>query len=328
MKQPLISIIIPIYKVEAYLDRCVQSVADQTYRNLEIILVDDGSPDRCPDICDSWSEKDSRIRVIHKENGGLSDARNAGIRAATGELIGFVDGDDYISGEMYEILYDRILADGSDIAACGVNMIWEDSGKTRLMTKEGTVVLNHEDAMRACIDETWLIPPVWNKLYRKELVNDLFFPVGKYHEDVFWTWKAIAKAESVSFTGEPCYYYVQRAASIMGEKYSLKRLDAIEAKIERLDYLRANEKDNHELLADAEINLIFSCLYHGQLALRSCTKSDYLTVMNYLNQVLRKNDFINVKYKKLKLTHSAWLKFAMINIRIACRLRNSLNIGI
>ena len=185
MKQPLISIIIPIYKVEAYLDRCVQSVADQTYRNLEIILVDDGSPDRCPDICDSWSEKDSRIRVIHKENGGLSDARNAGIRAATGELIGFVDGDDYISGEMYEILYDRILADGSDIAACGVNMIWEDSGKTRLMTKEGTVVLNHEDAMRACIDETWLIPPVWNKLYRKELVNDLFFPVGKYHEDVF-----------------------------------------------------------------------------------------------------------------------------------------------
>ena len=154
MDAPLISVIVPVYKVEAYLDRCVQSIVDQTYRNLEIILVDDGSPDNCPAMCDAWAEKDSRIRVIHKENGGLSDARNAGMAVTAGEFVGFVDSDDSIAPEMYQMLLERMNADGSDIAACGVEMVFEDGSPARLLTKSGNCILNRDAAMEAVIRES------------------------------------------------------------------------------------------------------------------------------------------------------------------------------
>ena len=139
----LISIVVPVYKVEPYLDKCVSSIVNQTYKNLEIILVDDGSPDNCPVMCDAWAEKDNRIRVIHKPNGGLSDARNAGMSAATGELIAFVDSDDWIAPDMYEKLYHRLTEDGSDIAACGVQMVWEDNTPPRMLTRPGSLSLIH-----------------------------------------------------------------------------------------------------------------------------------------------------------------------------------------
>ena len=119
----LISVIVPVYRTEAYLDRCIESIVDQTYTNLEIILVDDGSPDRCPQMCDEWARRDTRIRVIHKKNGGLSDARNAGMAAATGEYIGFVDSDDWIKPDMFRLLYEKMEQMQSDIAACGVEMV-------------------------------------------------------------------------------------------------------------------------------------------------------------------------------------------------------------
>ena len=142
-----ISVIVPVYKVEAYLDKCISSIANQTYRNLEIILVDDGSPDNCPAMCDTWAEKDSRIRVIHKTNGGLSDARNAGMAIATGELMTFVDSDDWIAPDMCEHLYQRLAGDNSDIATCGVQMVWEDKTPSRTLTRESSCVLNQEEAM-------------------------------------------------------------------------------------------------------------------------------------------------------------------------------------
>ena len=129
-----ISVIVPVYKVEPYLDRCVQSVVNQTYPNLEIILVDDGSPDQCPVMCDTWAKKDPRIRVIHKKNGGLSDARNAGMAAASGEYISFVDSDDWIAPEMLERLVKALERDDSDIAACAVEMVWEDGRENKTLT--------------------------------------------------------------------------------------------------------------------------------------------------------------------------------------------------
>ena len=168
MENPKISVIVPVYKVEAYLDKCVRSIMDQTYRNLEIILVDDGSPDDCPAMCDAWAEKDSRIRVIHKENGGLSDARNAGMAVATGEYIGFIDSDDYIAPDMYRLLLERMTADGSDIAACGVEMVFEDGTPPRMLTPTGSHVLDNGQAMEAIIREDLLKQPVWYKLYRTD----------------------------------------------------------------------------------------------------------------------------------------------------------------
>ena len=144
MSQPLISVIVPIYKVEEYLDRCVESLINQTYKNLEIILVDDGSPDNCPQMCEAWAQKDSRIKVVHKENGGLSDARNAGFEVATGDIISFIDSDDWIEPEMFETMLSQMEKDDSDIVSCGVNWVEENGSVIRTVTVSEDSVLEYD----------------------------------------------------------------------------------------------------------------------------------------------------------------------------------------
>ena len=325
MEAPLISVIVPVYNVEAYLDRCVQSIADQTYRNLEIILVDDGSPDNCGAMCDAWAEKDSRIRVIHKENGGLSDARNAGMAAASGEYLGFVDSDDYIAPEMYQLLYTHICENACDISACGVELVYEDGTEPRMLTGPGSRVLNRSGAMEAMIRESWLKQPVWYKLYRADRVRDLLFPVGKYHEDVFWSWQAVAAADRVAVFDTPCYFYVQRSGSIMGEGYSLKRLDAVEAKLQRQTWL---EERFPELAEEGRINLLFTCLYHGQMALKHLHGEEKRKAMTVLKAVV--SDFsalCGTQKNPLSLTRRCWLAMAAVSFPLTCRLRNLLGIG-
>ena len=157
----MISVIVPVYKVEPYLDRCVKSVVDQTFSDLEIILVDDGSPDNCPAMCDAWAARDSRVRVIHKPNGGLSDARNTGMAAATGEYISFVDSDDWIAAEMLERLIQALERDQSDIAACAVEMVWEDGTPSELLTVQTNCILDRHEAQKALLEESLLKQPVW-----------------------------------------------------------------------------------------------------------------------------------------------------------------------
>ena len=325
MTDPLISIIVPVYKVEKYLNRCVKSIVDQTYENLEIILVDDGSPDNCPAICDAWSERDSRIQVIHKENGGLSDARNAGIKVSSGELIGFVDSDDWLSIDMYQYLYEAMKADNSNIAACGVEMVWEDGTPSRMLTKVGSRVLSKEEAMRAIIEESWLKQPVWYKLYKIELVRDIPFPIGKYHEDVFWSYRVIGRANQVSVIDHTGYYYWQRSGSIMGEKYSVKRLDAIEALENRQVYL---ENNFPELTSTARCSLWFSCMYQGQKTLREMPRAEQIDVMQYLSNVVRRNAFSWQSLNKLKPKEIIWISLARVSLKVACRIRNVFGVGL
>lgn len=318
----MISVIVPIYKVEAYLDRCVQSIVNQTYQNLEIILVDDGSPDNCGAMCDAWAEKDERIKVIHKQNGGLSDARNAGMASANGAYIGFIDSDDYIAPEMYRLLMDRMDADRSDIAACGVEMVFEDGSAPKRLTSEGCCVLDRDSAMEAVIKETWLKQPVWYKLYKTDLVLNIPFPVGKYHEDVFWTWQAVARAGRVSVLDVPCYYYVQRNGSIMAERYSLRRLDAIEAKQQRLSFL----EDAYPTLAEyARKDLLFSCMYHGQLAMRDLDESNRNIALSRLKSIVKE---CRGGIGEMPVMHKCWLLLANCNFAFCCWLRNQLDIGV
>ena len=326
MGTPLISVIVPVYKVEAYLDRCVQSIVDQTFHNLEIILVDDGSPDNCPAICDAWTEKDSRIKVIHKKNGGLSDARNAGMAIATGELMGFVDSDDWIVPDMYQHLHDLLDADGSDIAACGVEMVWEDGTPSRILTKSGCCVLDQEEAMRAIIEESWLKQPVWYKLYKTALIRDIPFPVGKYHEDVFWSYQAVARAQKVSVSDKTGYYYFQRSGSIMGEAYSLKRLDAVEAKRQRLTFV---QEAFPQFATTAQLDLFFTCLYHGQLSEKYLSHENQKKAFRILKDTigvcprLKQSDMNNISF-----THRCWIRIANLSVPFACWLRNKIRIGI
>ena len=177
MNQPLISVIVPIYKVEEYLDRCVESIVNQTYKSLEIILVDDGSPDNCPQMCDSWAGKDNRIKVVHKENGGLSDARNAGMPFATGEIISFIDSDDWIEFDMFEKMLNRMQADNSDMVSCGVKWVEEDGSLIRDVTSEDEV-LDTTVAMKTLLNDSKLKQHVWNKIYKHNLIKDIPFEKG------------------------------------------------------------------------------------------------------------------------------------------------------
>ena len=317
-----ISVIVPVYKVEAYLDKCVSSIVNQTYTNLEIILVDDGSPDNCPAMCDAWAEKDSRIRVIHKTNGGLSDARNAGMAVATGELMAFVDSDDWIVPDMYEYLYQRLTEDNSDIAACGVQMVWESKTPSRMLTRAGNCVLNQEEAMRAIIEESWLKQPVWYKLYKTDLIRDILFPKGKCHEDVFWSYQAVGSAKKVSVSDHVGYYYLQRGGSIMGAGYSLKRLDAVEAKVRRCAYIQ----ERFPALSPLAVkDLWLTCIYHGQLALWNLDEKAVAQAMAFLQSVLKSNP---VATDGCTWKERIWLRMARLDLQMTCRLRTCLHIGL
>ena len=232
----LISVIVPVYQVEEYLDRCVQSIVDQTYTNLEIILVDDGSPDRCPQMCDEWAKRDSRIRVIHKENGGLSDARNAGMQAASGTYIAFVDSDDWVSERYIERLNQAIGHTGAKMAACGVRFVDDEIQNVGLRGEDPTFqVLSAEQALS---EQGWnrIRAVAWNKLYHRSLLEGEEYPVGKYHEDEFFTYRIVDKAGRVAFVEDELYCYYQRPGSIMHE-FTMKRLDALEAYMQRLHLL-------------------------------------------------------------------------------------------
>lgn len=325
MDTPKISVIVPVYQVEAYLDDCVCSIVGQSYQNLEILLVDDGSPDRCGAMCDAWAERDSRIRVIHKENGGLSDARNAGMAVATGELMGFVDSDDTIHPDMYRLLYESMVENDSDLSACGVEMVWEDGSPPRSLTRSGCRVMETEAAMQALLEESWLKQPVYYKLYKAALIRDIPFPVGKYHEDVFWSYQAVARAQKVSVSDKVCYYYTQRSNSIMGEGYSLKRLDAIEAYCRRIEFVR---QVYPALEKEALISLWASCLYNGQMALRFLQQQEEKSqVFSYLQKQIKQYPISCAYYRGQKLTRRIWFSIAKVSVRGACVVRNYLNIG-
>ncbi len=321
----LISVIVPVYKVEPFLDRCVKSILSQTYTNLEVILVDDGSPDNCPAMCDDWKNRDNRIKVIHKKNGGLSEARNVGMSMAVGEFISFVDSDDWIASEMLSHLINAIIKDNSDIAACSVEMIWENKTQRKLMTAKTNCVLNSLEAQKALIDESLLKHPVWYKLYRKDVIKDIPFRVGKYHEDVFWSYLVIGNSTRVSIVDYVGYFYTQRLDSIMGESYSIKRLDALEAYEERAIYMKVHFP---ELEVKAKTAVLNACIYNGQMALRYLPLETRKQVFNTLNQIIRKNDLRLWDIPDRKFTHLLWMILAKVSLKNTCKIKNTLGIGL
>ena len=324
MKLPTISIIIPVYNVEGYIDRCIKSVLNQRYENIEVILVDDGSPDNCPKICEEWAKLDNRIKVIHKKNGGLSDARNEGLKIATGELIGFVDSDDWISSEMYTILYEQMVKNDSDISACGVEKVWENKKEKERLTPLGSYVLNKEEAMKAIIDESLLKQPVWYKLYKRKVIQNVSFPVGKCHEDVFWTYQIIGNASKVSIIDTPCYFYYQRKGSIMSDAYSLKRLDSIEAKVNRVNYIKKELPLLYEL---SKRNLWFSCIYSMQMSLQYLDSESFSIAKNIIKKIITNNNY-KPKTKGISFKEKIWIILSRISFTNTCRLRNVLKVGI
>jgi glycosyltransferase involved in cell wall biosynthesis len=248
---PKISVIIPVYKVEEYLRKCLDSVLAQTFQDYELILVDDGSPDNCGKICDEYALKDSRIRVIHKQNGGLSDARNAAMDIITGEYISFIDSDDYVLPTHLEELYSALIETDSDLAIGNITSVSEDklnpkfycpaTGRTVL---EGLSVFN-----------TLNQPCAWAKLYKKFIFDDIRFPFQKLYEDTFIYHEILSKVSRGVLTGKNTYFYLIRSGSILHQEYRLAFtdiIDAVEARIKKLEELGLND------LADQNREFIYS----------------------------------------------------------------------
>ena len=280
----LISIVVPVYNVESYFDRCVKSIVDQTYENLEIILVDDGSPDNCPAICDSWAERDSRIKVIHKTNGGLSDARNAGMSVASGDYIAFVDSDDWIHHRFLELLLSALVNSGAQLAACDVketdSLLESDSLDENLHFSVHTA----EEAMSSLGRGERFRAVAWNKLYKKELLQNETFPVGKLHEDEFFTYRIIDKCTKLAYVNIPLYYYFQRTGSLMSES-SIRHIDALEAYCERQAFFRVKYPS---LYLQDKIMICTTCLsLYGDLLTDSSYESNEAKarIKQYRNQI-------------------------------------------
>lgn len=213
MKEPLISVIVPVYGVEKYLTKCVQSLINQTYKNLEIILVDDGSLDNSGALCDELSKTDTRIKVIHRPNGGLSAARNDGLAIASGELLGFVDSDDYIDNDMYQYLYSLLSKYGADIAVCAFRKFSEESGLLQKENAEEITSYSNKQAMKLLLEDELIGSHPCNKLFKRSAFDGLKFPEGRVYEDIALMHRVFAQADTVVCSTKMKYNYLIRGNS-------------------------------------------------------------------------------------------------------------------
>lgn len=259
-RKPCISIIIPIYNIYEYLEECLERVVNQSYTNLDILLIDDGSTDGCGNICDNYAAKDDRIRVFHVKNGGLSKARNIGLSKAIGDYIAFVDGDDYVSLKMYERLIDVALENNCDVVECKYyhnNQVPKDM-KSVAKVEHGKEVLERQ------IDSRYLFPnvAVWNKIYRAEIVKDLSFPEGKIHEDYLFQCCVLLRTQTYGFIDEELYCYRIREGSITHQKFNLREFDKLSIYKERTAYLiLQGELSLADLAREEEFIILFSLFW-------------------------------------------------------------------
>lgn len=236
MEKKVISVIIPVYNVEPYLRQCVDSVLNQTYRNLEIFLVDDGSTDNCSILCDQIAKIDPRVKVIHKENGGLSDARNAALDICTGEYVAFVDSDDYVEKDYIETLYTLLVDFDVDISVCSYYNLIDDIASP---AEEQRIVEKYtkEQIIKFILTERLVSTTAWGKLFRRKLFCEVRFPKGRIYEDLFTTWKLVDQVDFVACTTIPKYYYRKNPYSIMNSKFSSKNVDILDAHYSLMDYV-------------------------------------------------------------------------------------------
>lgn len=310
-----ISVIVPVYNVEKYLRQCVQCIIEQTYEKLEIILVDDGSTDSCHKLCDDYALQDSRIRVVHKKNGGLSDARNVGIAVSSGEYIALIDSDDYISLDYIEYLYRLIIDSRADMSICQRWDVDESGNPLREGRRYEDAVINGN---KKCMKEFFTNPAMdtvaWGKLYKKSLFNNVQYPFGKYHEDVFTTYLLIAQCSCIAIGKERKYFYRQRNSSISNRTFTQKHLDSVEGKLECRQFMIRHYP---ELVQYANADVVYAA---NQCALRmikaGIIKKEYI---RFLQEQYKhfESDFLKGKSKFLSKAFSA---IAYINLAILVKI--------
>ena len=277
--KPIISIIVPIYDVEDYIDRCIESILNQTFKDFELILVDDGSPDNCPAICDKWAEKDSRVKVIHKPNGGVSSARNAGLALASGEYVGFCDPDDKINERMYDLLYQSILENNSDCCVCSYKSFKTDSDiESSCSDKRNVLVLNGNEIIEYFLgDGRNMLASIWTKLINRKLIEKLRFNEAiAFGEDYCFALETLLNCSKVTML-ENCelYYYFLREDSAMKKVNSEKyyKLFVEKQRIFKLCQSKYHDEATTKIVQNAETRAIVATFLNADEKVASLVKT-------------------------------------------------------
>lgn len=317
MSKPLISIVVPVYKVEKYLERCVKSICAQTYQNLEIILVDDGSPDRCGEMCDMFAKQDSRIRVVHKENGGLSDARNAGLDIMTGDYVGFVDSDDWIEPDMYDTLYNLLIANNADIAAGGIFLDYADQ-RTLFFNPQypqfkDIETFSSKEALRELTYHIKISNSVCDKLFSRYIFQNIRMTKGRINEDFEIMPSCLLKAHKIVYTPIPYYHYYMSEGSITRAVCSPSRFTESDLSRERIKFYK---KNCPEYYYDAIANHIEICL---QLVVSSSGISSCKNQRKALIYEL-KQSLPNEAVQRLSKKNKMKLNLFNFNVWVYCRI--------
>ena len=281
--EELVSVIVPVYNVENHIKKCIDSIISQTYKNLEIILVDDGSTDKSGRICDEYAEINKRIKVIHKENGGLSDARNAGINIAKGTYITLVDSDDYIDKEYVEILYNTIIKENADIAITSHKVIYENKTTIEKATGEKTV-LDPKAVLKRILYDDGIDLSACAKLYKTELFKNIKYPKGRLFEDAATTYKLIDSCDIIAINSKSTYNYIIREDSITNEKFSMKKMDLIKSTEEMSNYIKQKYPD---LEKAANRRLLYA--YFSTLTQLAKSKEKYPEQQQQILKYIKKN---------------------------------------
>lgn len=327
----LISVIIPVYQVEKYLVRCLESVVNQTYKNLEIILVDDGSTDASGEICDEYAEKDDRIKVIHKENGGLSSARNAGLDIAQGEYIAFVDSDDWVTTDYVEYLYEILIRNDADFSMANMMRTTKNTGIAYVPFVGNEIVLNRDDFLKRLfkVETQENVQYACAKLYKKTLFEKIRFPLGLTAEDVPTTFQVALISNKIAYSPKVVYNYYFNPESITGIKWSNSTFDLI--KIWDLIYDKAVQNGEKDIIQYAKVNRMradFGVLF--QIA-RAMPKMDILENRDKIKKI-QKDLKANLKWlllswipfsrKTMILCFCISFFFSMIGIRLVSKIMN------
>ena len=315
---PLVSIIIPVYKVEKYIRQCLDSVVNQTYAHLEILLIDDGSPDRCGVICDEYALADPRIKVIHQANGGLSAARNAGLDIASGDLIAFADSDDFLAENMIETMVRRLTQTQADLVICDIAFcsdqqeVWSNGASLPDRTFTLAEFVEEDQPSQYIV--------AWNKLYRRFLFDNVRYPVGYIHEDKAVIHHILGQCHTISTIPQALYFYRQTPGSIMNAPVTIKRTDRLTALADRLQY--ACRKKWHKLwnTTAARYVQIFFDLYF-------CfpRNSENKPYFDRMDASLRKALPYLLRSSKVSLRHKIYLSIIRISPRLFLRLQRIIN---
>ena len=318
MSKPLVSIILPVYNAQNHIARCLESICAQSWQNIEVIVLNDGSKDQSLPVCEAFRAKDERIVLVDKANSGVSDTRNLGLKLASGKYVQFVDSDDYIAPDCYQYLH-TLLEEGADIAEC--DFVETERDDAVFGTDAGEISFYTPlEAMRCHIRDTAFRQLIWNKLYRRETVGDIRFPVGTKIDDEFFTYRVLGNAKRLVRSTRKLYAYRQQPDSVMHGGFSLRRLEGVQAQEQRLAYLKTHMPS---LEYEGRANLFLYCQYAMQMSIQYLSGEELRQAKESLRKTVSGLTPL-LPSRKLSPAGNVWLVLGQLSFEGSCRLMNCL----